>query len=53
MMEKIRSTSVDSNTSGVNKAGSQEFDPESSTGAENRIRAEYLDKREVSWENPR
>ena len=31
-MEKIRSTSVDSNTSGVNKAGSQEFDPESSTG---------------------
>ena len=40
MMKRIgRSKSVDSNTERISKKGSQEFEPESFTDAEDRIRA--------------
>ena len=56
MMKRIgRSKSVDSNTERISKKGSQEFEPESFTDAEDRIRAlgnvtDNLSKKEVSGE---
>ena len=55
-MKRIgRSKSVDSNTERISKEGSQEFEPESFTDAEDRIRAlgnvtDNLSKKEVSGE---